>query len=437
MNDRKMKLIAYLKTGPTALHSGGWRHPEARLDDLLNPSRYEDVARTLEAAKFDGAFFADYFGIPGIPEAGGNSPDLFLRVGGQHSYLDPLLVLPIMARVTSRLGLGVTMSTSFFSPYQLARSLATVDVLSKGRVAWNVVTSTSEQEALNAGLDGLPPHDERYDRAEESLEACMALWKSWDQDSFVMDKEKGLFVDPSKIRYANYAGKWTKTRGPIATPPSPQGHPVVMQAGSSPRGKEFAARWAELIFTPQGGIPSLRTFYNEMQDLFAKHGREPRAAKILPGITVIVGETDAIAKERADYLETLQAPEYDVAYASLNVGADLTKHKTLEAISAAAGSQGAHGMRDVLKDAAQTTGSLAEAASVRRTTRAIIGSPKTVADHMQEIFEAGVADGFIVMPSVFPTSHEQFCRAVVPELQRRGLFRTEYSAATLRDNLAD
>src|SRR5215467_14993803 len=174
----KMHLVAYLKTGPTANHVGAWRHPESRLDDILEPSRYEHIARELEAAKFDGCFFADLFGLYDIHKGGF---DTYLEKGGQISFLDPMMVLPLMARVTSRLGLGATLSTSFHNPYNLARMLASLDVLSKGRVAWNVVTSATDLEAKNAGLDELPPKEERYDRADEVLEACFALWNGWDE----------------------------------------------------------------------------------------------------------------------------------------------------------------------------------------------------------------------------------------------------------------
>lgn len=433
MTKNLMHFIAYMKTGPTALHSGGWRHPDATLHDILSPSRYEDAARTFEAAKLDGMFFADFFGVP---DTYGGSPDLFLRVGGQHSYLDPMTVLPIMARVTKNLGLGATVSTSFFNAYHLARSLASIDVLSGGRVAWNVVTSTSNLEAQNAGMDGIPPHDERYERADEVLEACMALWKSWGPDSFIMDKQKGLFVDPSKINYVNYEGRWVRTKGPIATPPSPQGHPVIMQAGSSPKGREFAAKWAEVIFTPQSGIETMRAFYDDMQERIVAAGREPGSCKILPGATVFVAETDAIAQERVEYLDGLSAPEYDLAYASLSVGTDLSKIKHEAEIATSRGNQGAHGMEAALKQRAlEKNVGLKEAASEGRRGNIIVGSPTTVADRLQEIFETGVCDGFVLMPSVFPSSHEAFCRSVVPELQRRGLFRTEYSSSTLRGNL--
>lgn len=428
-----MHLVAYLKTGPTALHSGGWRHPEATLDDLFDPLRYEQVAQLLEAAKFDGAFFADFFGIPDTYQG----LEMFLRAGGQSSYLDPMMVLPIMARATTRLGLGVTVSTSFFNAFHIARSLASVDMLSKGRVAWNVVTSTSNTEAKNAGFDEMPPHDERYERAEEIVAACMELWKTWDDNPFVFDKANGTFVDHTKVHYANYKGRWTNARGPLPTPRSPQGHPVIMQAGSSPRGRDFAARWAEIVFASEtGDVPTLQAFCRDIHERLASAGRDPSSCKILSGMTPIVGETLAIAQARAEFIDSLEDPNYDLAVNSLNTGADLSKHKTAEEVEKARGTQGTHGLTaNLVGSAKQKNVSLAEASAKRRRNPKMVGTPDMIADAMEELLVSGGCDGFIVMPTTMPTSHEQFCRAVVPELQRRGLFRTEYAASTLRGNL--
>lgn len=433
MLQRKMNLVAYMKTGPTALHAGGWRHPEATLNDIFDPLRYEHAAQLLESAKFDGLFFADLFGVADTYKG---SVETFLRVGGQNSYLDPMAVLPIMARVTRHLGLGATISTSFFNAFHIARSLASVDMLSGGRVAWNVVTSTSDLEARNAGLEEMDKHDTRYDKADEMLEACFALWRSWDPDPFVFDKEKGVFADPKKVHYANYQGRWIKTKGPLPTPRSPQNNPVIMQAGSSERGRQFASRWAEIIFTSEQDIATMRAFYQDMQQRMIAAGRQPGTCKILPAVTPVIGETESIARERAEFLDSLKDPEYDLAYASLSVGADLNKHKTMEEVSAARGNQGTHGRTELLaKTAEGEKVTLSEASSKRRLNKKLIGTPSMVADALQEMFEAEACDGFVIMPTTFPTSHEQFCRAVVPELQRRGLFRTEYSATTLRGNL--
>ena len=220
-----------------------WRHPETE-NRFLEPDFYEHIARVLELGKFDALFFADVLSLSDFYK--GNF-DTVLGRGGQMALLDPVPLIAIAARVTQRLGLGVTVSTSFEKPFQLARNLATLDWISKGRIAWNVVTTSSRAAAQNFGVDDHLERDRRYDRADEVLEACMALWESWEDGALVIDKARGEFADPAKVRYVNYTGKWIKTRGPLPVPRPPQGHPVIMQAGSSPRGRAFAARWAEAM----------------------------------------------------------------------------------------------------------------------------------------------------------------------------------------------
>lgn len=433
MQRRHMHLVAYLKTGPTALHVGGWRHPESTLDDILHPSRYQHIAQVLEAGCFDGCFFADLFGLYDIH---GASFDPYVRRGGQISFLDPTVVLPVMAAATTHLGLGATLSTSFHTPYHLARWLGSLDVMSGGRVAWNVVTSATDLEAKNAGMDELPPREERYDRADEVLEACFALWNSWDEDAFVLDKEAGVFADPAKVHYANYEGRWVKTRGPLSIPRSPQGHPVIMQAGSSDRGREFAARWAEVVFTIQRGQDEMREFYGDLKARMDRVGRAPEECAVLPAISVVLGETESIARERADYLDSLIDPELITASSSSSVGADLTKLKDEAELARLQGNQGMQGTEQVLRQAMKAEGlTLAQAAATRHRRRELVGTPATVADRLQELFEAGVCDGFVLSPTMFPGMFEQFCRGVVPELQRRGIFRKSYAGRTLRENL--
>lgn len=428
---RQMRLVAYSKTGPTARHMGGWRHPEAMLDDFLTPARYAQYARTLEDAKFDGCFFADLIGIYDI--YGGNY-DTYVRNGGQISYLDPKVVLPIMAAATSHLGLGITLSTTFHNAYHLSRWLQSLDVLSNGRAAWNVVTSAAELEAQNVG-GVLPPRNERYDRADEFLEACFALWNSWDDDAFVLDKEKGVFADPSKVHYVNYSGRWTSARGPLPTPRSPQGRPVILQAGSSDRGRDFAARWAEAIFTDQRTLPALQEFYTDIKTRMAGLGRRPEDCAILQASTFVIGETESIARERAEYLKSLVMPETWAARVSGSLGADVSKIQTEQDLAALQGNQGIQGAEDRLHRTVRDKGMTLAEAAVDDKNDEIVGTPSQVADHLQHIFESGACDGFIVAPTYFPGMIEQFCRSVVPELQRRGLFRKEYTGNTLRENL--
>jgi FMN-dependent oxidoreductase (nitrilotriacetate monooxygenase family) len=344
------------------------------------------------------------------------------------------MVLPLMARATKHLGLGATLSTTFHNPYHLARTLASLDLLSNGRACWNVVTSSTDFEARNFGMDGLPAKEDRYDHGDEVLEACCALWDCWQDDALVMDKASGLFIDPAKVRYANYEGRTVRTRGPLSIPRSPQGRPVLMQAGSSPRGRAFAARWAEAIFVKNAGTASAVAFYDDIKSRMAAHGRKPQDCAILSSLSVILGETDSIARERADHLASLASTELTMAWNSAMLGADLARARDESDVAATKGHQGHGGIEDEIRQIIKDEGvSFAEVA--KRTRGVVVGTAATVADEMQALFEVGGCDGFVIWPTVFPSMFEEFGRLVVPELQRRGLFRTEYAGQTMRENL--
>jgi FMN-dependent oxidoreductase (nitrilotriacetate monooxygenase family) len=428
---RQMHLMAYLKTGPTASHTGAWRHPQADLHDIFSPARYAHIARVLEEARFDGCFYADTQGIPDIYEGSFRS---YLQHGGQISYLDPLTILPIMAAATQHLGLGATLSTTFHHPYHLARTLASLDLLSGGRACWNIVTSSTDFEARNFGLPELPDKDLRYDQGDEVVEACCALWDCWDADALVMDQARGLFIDPAKVRYANYEGEHVRTRGPLSIPPSPQGRPVLMQAGSSGRGRAFAARWAEAIFCSPGDKAAAVALYADIKSRMVAGGRAPEDCVVLPWMTVVLGETETIARERMDYLNSLSSPELEMATNSAMIGADLSQVHDAGGIAAAKKAQGHQGLEDRLRHIMQTEGISFEAAK-RRGKTPLVGTPAMIADYMQDWFEAGGCDGFVISPTIFPGMFEDFGRMVVPELQRRGLFRKEYAGRTMRENL--
>ena len=430
MPSREMHLLAYLKTGPTANHMGAWRHPDAMLDDVLQPERYEHLARVLEAGCFDGCFFADGLGLHDIYKGGFQTR---LELGGQISFLDPMMVLPMMARATTHLGIGTTLSTTFHQPYSLARMLASLDILSGGRVAWNIVTSTRREEARNFGMDELPPRELRYDMADEVVEACCALWDCWDEGSLVMNKQSGIMVDASKVRYADYEGRWYKTRGPLTMPRSPQGRPVLMQAGSSPRGREFAARWAEMIFCPPHTKADMQAFYQDMHARMDAIGRDPTQCVIMPQLEVVLGETESIAQEKAAYLDALVEPELVLAMQSSSIGVDLSK--PVEDAGQARGTQGMQASLERVQATMQKEGvSLGEAAS--KTSRdMMVGTVQSVADQMQDLFDSRACDGFVVSQMVVPSSLEQFCRSLVPELQRRGIFRSEYRSRIMRENV--
>jgi FMN-dependent oxidoreductase (nitrilotriacetate monooxygenase family) len=434
---RRMHLVAFLKTGPTAHHHGAWRHPEAD-NDFLDPAWYEHIARLLEKGKFDSLFFADTLGLfdtyRGTHEA-------IVKYGGQMGLLDPIPVLAIMARVTERIGLGATMSTTFHNPYQIARVLGTLDVLSRGRIAWNVVSSISHLEARNFGQTELAPRDQRYDRADEVVEACLQLWQNWDADALVVDKASGVFADPKKVHRADYEGKYVKTRGPLTVPRSPQGHPVLMQAGASDRGRDFAARWAEMIFTLHHGKAGMQAYYADIKARMAAKGRRPEECAILPSVDPIIGETESIAREKQAYVNELVHPEVGLALVSTHIGVDLARLDLDKPIGDLDIPQGAQGSLDVIMQGTRAEGlSLREAARRFATSELcpqIVGTPSSVADQLQDLFESRACDGFILTPTVFPGTWEQFVRSVVPELQRRGLFRTEYGGRTLREHLQD
>ncbi len=428
---RKMHLCAYLKTCATASYAPAWRHPAAALHDIWEPERYEHLARTLEAARFDAAFFADGLGVSDLYR--GSYAD-YLGRGGQTSLLDPMTVLPLMARATTHLGIGPTLSTTFHQPYHLARSLGSLDLLSKGRVAWNVVTSSSDYEALNFGESTIPPKDERYDRGDEVLEACFALWDCWDEDAVVLDRERGVFIDTDKVRRANYRGRFVQTRGPMSIPRSPQGRPVIMQAGSSPRGRAFSARWAELIFCSQATKEDSREFREDMRARLDAIGRDPDGCAVLPSITVVIGETDSIAREKAAYLDSLTDPELVMASSSALLGVDLSAIETAEQAETVAGNQGIAGSRDRMTQVARAQG-ISFAQAVRKPRGLIAGTPATIADVLEDWFTGGACDGFVLPWAVFPGTYEDFARMVTPELQRRGLLRMEYAGRTLRENI--
>jgi FMN-dependent oxidoreductase (nitrilotriacetate monooxygenase family) len=431
MRDRKMHLLAYVKTGPTAQLAGAWRHPEADLDDIFRPERYEHMARVLEAARFDGCFFADTLGLPDIYKG---SFDTYLREGGQLSYLDPMMVLPVMAQATNHLGLGATLSTTFFNPYHLARMLASLDHLSRGRACWNVVTSTMDFEARNFGLDALPAKDLRYDRADEVVEACCALWECWQDDALVMDKASGLFIDPTKVRYADYKGRHVRTRGPLTVPRCPQGRPVLMQAGASPRGRDFAARWAEAIFCSSGSKKDAMEFYADIKTRMARFGRVPGDCAICTSMTIVLGETEAIAREKAEYLLSLVPLEMVLATNSAMLGADLSTAEDEDELTRSKGHQGHGGLEERIRQTMRAEG-ITFAEAIRRPRNLIAGTPAMIADYMQDLFEAEACDGFVLTPTISPVMWEEFARMLTPELQRRRLLRTDYGGATMRENL--
>jgi len=435
---KRMRLIGYLLSGPTSHNYGMWRHPFTS-NNVLDAARYENIARTLEAGFFDVVFFADLVAVPGID----THENRALARAAQIGLLDPLPLLAIMSRVTRHIGLAATVTTTFNPTYLLARSLATLDVLSGGRVAWNVVTSSSAAEARNFGLEAMPQKDARYDHADEVLEACDRLWSSWDDGALVLDKKTGLYVDLNRLHHADYRGKTVSTRGPLTVPRSPQGRPVIMQAGSSDRGRDFAARWAEIIFVVQHRIEDMIDFYRDLKARMAKLGRNPDDCAICIAVDPIIGETQKIAEEKLEYSKSLIDDEVGINLLAVHTGADITKypaHTPFKDVIANLKDTRSAGMLAIFKQLLEEDSSLTLREVSRRyalsmTAPILVGTPTDVAARQREYFEAGACDGFIILPSEFPGTFETYTRSVVPILQEQGLVQTQYAGRTLRENL--
>ena len=439
MPKRRMHFVTLLCIGPTNHHNGGWRHPDSDGHLVLDPARYEEIARISERGLFDGVFFVDYHFIQDMRE---DRPSLIVRHGGQMAMLEPLQLLAIMARVTSRIGLTATVSTTFYDAYHIARTFATLDHISGGRAGWNIVTTGNASEARNHGLD-LKARVSRYDYADEVIEACMTLWNSWEPDALRFDKANGIFADSSKVHYVNYEGTAVSAHGGLTTPHSPQGHPVLMQAGSSSRGREFAARWAEVVFTVQQEKALMQDFYADMKQRVRAAGRDPDHCAILPAIDVIVAETEEQARREADYVDSLASMELGLQTLTDLSGVDMRSYPLdtpLAEIPVDPERTVSIGLyQNVLNIRKEGRGlTIGEAALLYATTwmaPRIVGTPETIVDQMQDIFESRACDGFVIGTSTSPMGLRNFVGLIVPELQRRGLYRNEYAGSTFRENL--
>jgi FMN-dependent oxidoreductase (nitrilotriacetate monooxygenase family) len=434
---RQMALVGFLQAGNATVYAGSWRHP-ATEHRFLTAGYYEKLGRTLEEGCFDMLFFDDRLAMPGIY---GGSVAEAVRHGARPVKLDLSIVLGVIAAVTRDIGIGATYSTTYYQPFHVARTFATLDHLSGGRAAWNVVTSVNDSEARNFGVRQALGHDERYDRADEFMEAAVALWDSWDDDALVLDREAGLFADPAKVHQLDFEGTWFSTAGPLTVPRSPQGRPVLMQAGSSGRGRDFAARWAEVIFTGDPGVDIARAHYKDQKDRIAEDGRDPASVRILPMAYTVVGESTAHAQEREQaFLDDFVDP-----MASLTLLSELMNHDfagmSLDTVITDELIESVQGIRGLTKNMRDHIGgdvTLADLAGHRATLLQgprFVGTGREVADQMEEWFDTGACDGFVVAATHSPGAYEDVVRMVVPELQRRGVFRERYTGSTLRENL--
>lgn len=426
---RHMSLIGYLYP-PVAHNAGGWRHPFGRTD-FVTADFYRHVARTLEDGRFDMVFMPD---TQAIPPGGGSFEGATLRNGGQTSMnLEPLVVLATMAAVTEHIGLAATMSTSLLPPFHIARIMASLDHLSGGRAGWNIVTSSIAAEAGNFGMDALPPRELRYEIANEVVEACVGLWESWERDALILDKETGVFADPDRVTAIDYAGEHVSVAGPLNVPRSPQTRPLLMQAGSSEAGLRFAARWAEAVFTLQDDLDSMRAFRSDLRARAEAAGRDPDSVRIYPAVQPLIAPTRALAEDLRDYLASLVTLDVAVATVAMHTGLDLSEyplHQPLKDVQLELGTRGSFDL--LLRVGGERNLTLGEAAREWCTTELcpqLVGTPSDVADGLQELFEAEACDGFIITPVTLPHSFDEFTRSITPELQRRGLLRTEYPRA--------
>jgi FMN-dependent oxidoreductase (nitrilotriacetate monooxygenase family) len=437
MSSSQMSLVGFMQAGNATVYAGSWRHP-ATEHGFLTAGYYEKLGRTLEQGCFDMMFFDDRLAMPGIY---GGSVDEAVYHGARPVKLDLSIVLGVLAGATRNIGLGATYSTTYYTPFHVARTFATLDHLTGGRAAWNIVTSVNDSEAQNFGLDQVIGHDERYDRADEFLEATTALWDSWEDDALVLDRVGGQFADPAKVHQLDFKGQWFDVRGPLTVPRTPQGRPVLLQAGSSGRGRDFAARWAELIFTGDPGIEVARAHYKDQKDKLAETGRDPASVKMLPMAYTVVGESTAHAQEREQaFLNDFVDP-----MASLTLLSELMNHDfsglSLDTPITDEIVDNISGIRGLVQNLRKHIGgdvTLADLAGHRATLLQgprFVGTGAEVADQMEEWFTTDACDGFVIAATHSPGAYEDMVRMVVPELQRRGVFRERYTGATLRENL--
>lgn len=435
MSKRYMQLAAFC-TQP-GNHVAAWRHPEAATEKLLDMSFYKEFARTAERGLFDLIFMADTLSVS---EEGGDDDEF--KIGhGVPFRADPLSAMAVMSAVTEHIGLVGTVSTSHNEPFNVARRFAFLDHLSRGRVGWNIVTTASRSEALNFGARAFAPHDERYERAAEFVDVVIKLWDSWDEGAIVNDKTTGIYADSTKIRRIDHAGKYYSVRGPLNAPRSPQGHPVLFQAGASEVGRAFAARTADAIFLAAQTREEITATGSSIRKLAEASGRSGADIRLLPGVLIFVGRTEEEAKEKQEKLAKLLLPEVGRALLRELLGIDLGKYP-LDGPFPEIDSTLIPGIQSrylLLRSMATREGLTLRGVMTRVASgaghRIIVGDPKQVVDVLEDWFNAGIADGYAVMWPYLPGCLNDFVDLVVPELRRRGLTRSRYEGVTLRDHL--
>ena len=428
----QLRLGAFLYPG--GHHIAAWRHPDTQANAGIDFRHYVTLARAAEAAKFDLIFLADGVGTRG--------DDVAFLSRTAHSYqaqFEPITLLSALAAVTERIGLVGTASTSFNEPYHVARKFASLDHISGGRAGWNLVTSSSEYEALNFNRDHHFAHAERYQRAEEFADVVTGLWDSWDDDAFLYDKAGGQFYDPSRRHVLGHKGTHFSVRGPLNVARTPQGHPAVVQAGSSEPGKELAARSGEVVFTAQQTLADAVAFYADLKGRLARYGRSPDDLKIMPGVFPVVGRSESEAREKFEALQSLIDPVVGLALVSGLTGVNLSGYPLDGPIPELQATNGSKSRQALMLDLARreqlTIRQLYQRVAGARGHWQVIGTPEQIADALEERFLAHGADGYNVMAPILPGGLTDFIELVLPELRRRNLFRSEYAGTTLREHL--
>ncbi len=431
-------MIAFLQAQNCSNFPGSWRHPAA-MPDFLSAKHYQRIARTLEESKFHMAFFDDRLAMPDLS----GDYSAAVRHGVRTVKMDLIPILTAMGMVTSHLGLGGTYSTTYYEPFHVARTFATLDLMIEGRAAWNVVTSLNDSEAANFGQDEHLEHDLRYDRADEFIEVVMGHWATWADDAIVADRGTGFFADPAKVQALEHVGTWFKSRGPFTVPRSPQGHPVIMQAGQSGRGMAFAARWGEVIFASLKTVEGAQKQFRQLKDAVANAGRDPTKVKLAGSIYSILGETRSIAQEKRAMIEALAVPEDSLTlisevtnfdFGSVGYDTPLTDAEMAK-VGINLGLKGR-----VMERSGKSNPTPKDFVDISKRgtineSPVFCGTAKDVADELEHWFRSEACDGFILSATHRPGGYEDFGRLVVPELQRRGLFHQDYAGTTLRENL--
>ena len=427
---RQLHLGAFMR--PVGIHTAWWRYPGAYPDANFNLKHLIRFAQSLERGRFDAWFMADHLAVLNMPMAA-------LKRSATVTSFDPLTLLPVLAMATEHLGLIATASTTFEPAYTVARRFASLDHISGGRAGWNLVTTSNPDAALNFGLTEHMEHGERYRRAREFFDVVTGLWDSWADDAFILDVENGIYFDPEHMHVLDHKGEFLSVRGPLNIARPVQGWPVIVQAGASDAGRQLAAETAEMIFSPGGGgLPGAQEYYTDVRARAQKAGRDPDHIKILPGCLVVVGDTAEEARQKRALLDSLVHPDSGIASLSIALGCDASQFDLDCPLPEIPESNASKSGRERVIERARrdklTVRQLAQIAGGYGGL-AMVGTPKMIADQMEEWLLSDACDGFNIMFPWVPVGLDDFVDRIVPELQRRNLFRREYEGQTLRENL--